>query len=458
MIVPITIIYGENIPKVTSRQNSGLEQLAWHQVRQEVHAVNPELATIIDDISPGDDLPLFKAIYPYGSNILKRGVLQLHNSFNELVPWDSPTISSFVQKSLGYNFGTNPVSLLLAKTVEIFFVFDNKTIPLYGLMPPGSVFSTWKVLSVAPSHGPAFLWNMTAGARSIVMLPPIAERAAHTKLCKQLRMNISKPETLLSQWQVFKEVINSDYSETHWSTEILLFGGQWFEHLLDDRFSHFQRYLYYKAWEGSNHFRHQFIWDLIFSLAQQQKHIKFDPYIINTVEHLLMISIGVMPGFGPAVNDNAAPVSKLQAVYREIYGLKKYAPIMFHLQQFDMNQADQHVYYSLGYPTTMRFSPRNTKITTRLNDLTSIKLAMQKYLQALSSSDYNIAHTQLSKLPQLVDYEYYHNTENNYNIKPCQDILNNDKILKTLVDDEGRLATNSPFLQGSIQLLTSSKS
>lgn len=427
---------------------SALKQVIWEEVRQETQAVNPELVQIIDDINPGSHLPLFKATYPYGGHIIKHGVLHLPNPSGELVPWNHSSIPNDTQNQLGHNIGAHPVALLLSKTIEIFFSFHNQTIPIHGLISPGTIFNTYRALNTTDMCDLS-LWDVTAGARSILMLPPIAERTAHDKLCKKLNIHTPKPETLSSQWQTFKAIVNSSCCKTEWATQLLFFSDQWLKHLNDKRFIYLQRYLYVKAWEQSDHVRHQFIWHLIFSLIQQRRHIKFDPYITNTVEHLLMISIGATPGFAPATNDMAAPVSLLQNVYRDIYGLKKYQPVIFHLKHFNMNQFAQHAYYSLGYPTTIRFSPRTTKITTKLNDLICIKIIMQKYLEELRSGQYNIQKTPLSKLPEHVHYSYFHNSQNDHNIQPCQAILQKDDLLKSLVGKES-VPKNSPFLQGLI--------
>lgn len=436
------------------KEKYGFEKLAWEKARTSVAAVNPELARLIDVISPDHSFPLFKVSYPYGSKIIKSGVLQLPNKKGTFVSLHDLGISEQIKTHLGYNFGTNPVSLLLNKTVEIFFILGNKTIPLYGLIPPGEIFSTWKVLSIADSHSPAFLWDMTAGARSIFMLPKISENGGHTRIRKHYNVKSTKPAALLEQWFTFREIANSPHFKTSWQTEILFFGKKWFDRLLDKRFSAFRLYLYEKAWESSNYFRHQFIWNLIFSLIQERRHLKFDPYIANTVEHLLGIGLGVMPGFKLATNDIAAPIKKIMQAYREIYRLQKYEPLMFHPHRLCLKQQET-VYYSLEYPTTTRFSPRSTSMANKLNDLIYIKIVLEKYLSELVNGGLNIHHTPLSKLPERVIYDYFHNKNNKEKIKLCEAVYRQDKTIRKVTRLD-RFAVNSPFLQGCISITAKS--
>lgn len=437
------------------KPHHGVEQLTWTEARDSVKAVNPDLTKIIDNISPDNSFPLFRASYAYGSKIINQGVLQLPSKSGSPISIHDSVVPKTIKKHLGYNFYTNPVSLMLNKSAEIFFILDKKTIPLYGLIPAGKVFSTWKVLNVSPSHGPAFLWDMTAGARSILMLPKISEQGGHTRICKAFNIKAGKPDSLLSQWHVFREIANSPYFETDWKMDILFFGKKWFDHLFDDRFIYLQRYLYHEAWEGSNYFRHQFIWNLIFSLIQQKRHIKFDPYIANTVEHLLAIGIGVMPGFISSTNEDAAPIQALQSAYRDIYRLRKYPPIMMHLHNLSAQSICETIYYSLEYPTTVRFSPRATAVTRKLNDLIYIKIALNKYLEELKSEDMNIGHTPLAQLPDQITYDYFHNADNHYNIKPCESILSSDRRFQQAVGQQD-FPKNSPFLQGCISISNSS--
>lgn len=52
-----------------------IKSITWESIRGKLNKVNPELAQIIDDISPNKSYKLYQANYPYAENIFKNGVL-----------------------------------------------------------------------------------------------------------------------------------------------------------------------------------------------------------------------------------------------------------------------------------------------------------------------------------------------------------------------------------------------
>lgn len=199
-----------------------IKQCEWKTIRSEVEKVNPQLTAIIDLISPNKDFKLFKAIYNYGSHILYNGKIYLPEDDCPL-EFSESAANHLLKNELCYNVGTNPVSLILNNTTEIYMIVENFTIPLYGLIEPGKIFSTWRVLSQGHTHAPAFLWNMTAGARSIFLLPKISDTLNYNKLRQKYHLETDKPKKLLDHWKVFKEISNHPNFESKWNTEILFF-------------------------------------------------------------------------------------------------------------------------------------------------------------------------------------------------------------------------------------------
>ena len=96
------------------------EKLTWAQARDEVTRVNPAFAKIIDEISPDDKHWLAKVTYPYGSLAMQKSLLMIPNKDGTIVPITDPSIPATIQKDLGYNLNSNPVSLVLKNTFELF--------------------------------------------------------------------------------------------------------------------------------------------------------------------------------------------------------------------------------------------------------------------------------------------------------------------------------------------------
>jgi hypothetical protein len=437
-----------------STTKASLEVLNWEQASKDVAKINPEFANIINSISPDKTYKLYKCRYAYGTEIIKEGVLQLPTDKGETLPITAPQTPSSLKKDLGYNLNTNPVSIVLKNSVEIFLSHQNHTLSLYGLVKPGNIFSTWKVLSGdLESHGPAFLWDMTAGARSLFMLSKISNEGGYNRLRKKFDLHAEKPKLLIDHWHTFREIAQHADFPQPWETEILFFGEKWFKHLDDPAFIKLQQYLYKAAWRSSDYLRNQFIWNFIYSTIQRKKNIKTDPYIAETVKHLFSMATGASAGFAPAIDNIAGPIDALREIYNDIYRLKEYQPVF--MQPYILGQDASHrpAYYSLEYPSTMEFSSRNRDDKNKIQDLILIKSLVNKYLNELSENHLNVRSTPIGRLSQNTDFTFFHPTEGYHAIEDSRLLLEQDHSFQAgLTADNRSLPVNSTFLRGCIRI------
>ncbi len=293
---------------------------------------------------------------------------------------------------------------------------------------------------------------MTAGARSLFMLAKISKAYSYNKLVKEFGLTTDKPTSMLDHWYTFRELSQHPNFGQPWETEILFFSKAWFEQLDDEAFTAFQRYLYKNAWESSNYIRHQFIWNLVFSLIQKEMHIKPAPYIANTVKHLIAMGIGALPGYAPAIDDIAGPISQLQHIFSNIYGLKSYAPIIMQPYHFNVKD-DRPVYYSLHYPNTLEFSIKSRLDSSKLADLILVKSLLRKYLNNLVKDYLHVEETPLYELPNLVKYDFFHNEFEDYtDIMDTKVIGLEDKHFSLSQDQQQLFPANSPFLTGCVRI------
>jgi hypothetical protein len=157
-----------------------IEELSWENVRSDILKINPEFVDAVDKVGPDKKHTVFKIRYYYGDEILKRAVFHVPNEQGRLVPITDSSILPHIRESLGYNLGSNPVMMLLNNALEIFLPLEDRTISMNSLVAPGRIVGTYRLLTDTPiSHHPAFVWDMTAGARSIFLLK------------SQMRKNIS---------------------------------------------------------------------------------------------------------------------------------------------------------------------------------------------------------------------------------------------------------------------------
>jgi len=254
---------------------------------------------------------------------------------------------------------------------------------------------------------------MTAGARSLCMLPKISEAAGYNKLRRAFQLQSEIPKNLLDHWKIFREISNHPDFGENWSLEVLFFSKKWFESLNGKKWRDFKLYLFERAWEGSEFFRNQFIWDIASSFIQKQRGIKPGQSVIDTVKQLLFMGISALPGFAPGLNDEAAPIHKLQEIFTNVYQLKDYSPIIMQPHIFSLKNS-RSVYYSLQYPTSISFSPQSRENSTKIFTAYEIKSFLKKYLTDLRSDKLNLTGALIYELLEKVQYDFFHTDIKNY--------------------------------------------
>ena len=360
----------------------------WHEIRDQVANVNPELAGLIDEINPDNNCKLYKARYIYGDHFLKNGELFLPGKEGGLVAFADSLVDTEIKQDLGYNLSTNPVTLVLHNSLEMFMTLEDRIVP-FSINHPGDVFGLWRVLDRPQtdklSHASIFMWDMTAGARSIFMLPKISESMAHNKLKQATRITTDKPRSLIDHWKVFKDIAQQPDFKEPWHTEVLYFSKDWFEKLNDPAWLKLRYDLLNKAWQGTEFWRNQFVWNLTFTRIQTLRKIKASSYIADIVKHILAISTGAIPGFKPATDNSLGPISTIQQAYLDHYDLKDYAPILMQVNQFKAKASvgETPAYYSLQFPTALELSPKTSGRSSAISDLYDIRALIEKYMKQI---------------------------------------------------------------------------
>jgi hypothetical protein len=293
---------------------------------------------------------------------------------------------------------------------------------------------------------------MTAGARSTFLLPKVSEQTGYKSLRQYFGKQFDKPKNLTEHWHLFKNIFDAE-KNVEWNTECLYFSKNWIDLLHDPAWIKVRLYFLQRAWDTSEFFRNQFIWDLAFSLIQQKRCLKIDPYIADTIRHLLFMSTGSISGMGPATSEYALPTAFLQDVFSNIYNLK-YNPTIMQPKRLNAFEDYQPIYYSLAYPALFAFSPKNRALSSKISDLYDVKLLFEKYLDEINNV--NIQKTELTESLEKTDFHFYHSkTENHYKgINSSDDASNIDPNLAVnLIAMEAEpVAVNSPFMRGCIQL------
>lgn len=429
-----------------------LEALSWQEARASILSVNPDLAAAIDTVDPPKEYKLYRVKYPFGADIVKNGVFHLPTTDGRLLPIRNSGFPDELVNQLSYYNGV-PTSIVLKNSAELYVGGGAQAIP-FGMLQEGRIFGLWRVLdSFTRTWHIEHIWSISAGARSLLMLPKITDSIGYMRLKKEFGIKSPIPKKLTEQWPVFKELANN--SEEDWNVEFLLFPRQWFEtSAKDNNWVHFKYYLLQTAWQGTEYWRNQSTFEFVFSCMQRGQNLKPNPYLADTVKHLIAISSGAAPGFVIADDESAAPIRYLQKVFMDIYGLKSYAPLMMHLKHMFYHDTKQ-LYYSLQYPTTLEFSPKSRSLSSNMVDLHEIRYIIDKYLDAVLDGSLPLENASFKYFAEHVKFHYYHTEKDTHgDVDTSEQILQRNGLMQAeMARFKGRaLPESAPFFRGCISL------
>ena len=430
-----------------------LKKVSLDEVMPQIQSVNPEFAAILRNLSPSKEYNLYEATYPYGYRSVRGGKFFIPNKQGIAVPLSDESIDERMRDDLGYDLGANPVTLVLKNVLEIYLKLGYYTIPL-AFIPAGSLISTGVILNPERNYQPAFLWDVQTGARSVFALSKLSVSDKFGKLKQYFNVS-NMPSDFSDHGELFRELANSPNFGEKWTAKVLYFGRKWFEKLNDPAWKDFTLHLYKVSWHGTSYWRYEFIYDLIFSLIKRRQNLKPDPFLADTVEHLLIISMGVCPGFAPALDDSVAPVSGIEKILSDVYQLDKYVPIIMVPTYFSMRNKSRPVYYSLGYPTTFSFAPKARKLATKRSDLVNVRHILNKYLKEIKLNELNLKLALINQVPTSVQYDYFHSKSLlAEGIRDSRDIFLEDMAFKQcLKKNKNQLfPSTSPFLRGCVRI------
>jgi hypothetical protein len=437
-----------------SGSNCSMAALTWQQARASVKKVNPALAQVIDRLSPDDSYSLFKVRYPFGAPILKRTQLMLPHK-GRLAAADSADIAPEIQEQLCYN-GTVPMGLVLHHGMEQHIELADRVLP-YDFFEPGDLFALSKTFESTPSLNTARVWHLTAGARSLFMLPKISDEQSHRKLRREFQLHADVPRELNDQWSVFSELAGSHGFENKWYVEVLYFSKKWLSHResQDVGWNNFYQHLFQIALDKSQFFRHYVILNLAFSRAQVDRNLRPDPYLADTVEHLITMRAGAALGFCVANDESAGPIFELEKIYTEVYRLRnQYAAAFMRPYRFDRTRPNQPVYYSLRQPTALEFSPRARKVASTMSDLHEVKHVLKTVMKDFSERR-DLVGTPLSEFARLSEINFYHTEKDALSeALPVGGLATADPAFPVLFERQKglKLCESSPFLKGCVTI------
>ncbi len=415
-----------------SSSNQKTQILNWDSARELLNPINPDLTSIIDQINPDSSFKMVKHTLSYGDYIVDNGKFNLNPDSAHLIDYSSI-----------------PLFLSLEKNLEVFVTNQDRVIPL-NVLEKGELIGLFETTNAMFNMSQRAPWSVSAGSRSLCLLPKIADRLKYQKLKKTYR-NIPShhSNTLNDHWQLCKSITQNEQCKSSWKCDILIFTRDWFNPEKNDNYawSQFYTHIFRQAWQTASFSLSKIQIDLKweqFIDVLNQKRLKLSSYITDTVKHLWMMSIGQCPGYIPAIeNENFFPKKTLQDIFLHDYGLDQYIPTFMHAAPLNTIYYDT-IYYSLSFPSLLGGSPTPAQHKTIVEHMSQIMTCIETLCDAKESNQL-----------QNIFFSYFHTEQHDSTF-----ITESDKISDTdkrFFNDQKKFPTHtiayrSRFWKGCIGL------
>ena len=165
------------------------------------------------------------------------------------------------------------------------------------------------------------------------------------------------------------------------------------------------------AWNASSFYRHNALYDLVFSTFVEDSlplSAKNSAPVIETVKHILKLALKQVPGYAPCTSEVAAPVTGFTKAILDVYRIRYFWPLFMQLANFDGNKP---IYYSLQKHTFLHTIPqKNASNNKTIQELVVIKEIIDLFREKVLSHQLPISlkSTALYKMLKEVEFDFYH--------------------------------------------------
>ncbi len=435
--------------KTTDGIEIGVKKLTADEAMAILQSIRPDLARVMKAYDL-DDLPFYKASYPYGSPILSAGKCYLPLSDGNSIDFNDPKLPAELAKDLNYDsFTEEPLAVVLSKNSE-FYLPTGSNVMSHAIIHPGEMFGIPKALD--PDADSSLIWHLNAGARYVFTLSKVTSKPRHSQLQKAYGVKSDIPLTPTDQWANFVEIARG--AKSSWICEVLYFPRQLINLLktlefveLSDTLQKIRRESY-NIWHNT-----AIIWDAAFNSMEIQKHLThYSSYALSTARQLYLIAANSATGFRPATDENSAPIKLLEEAYLDVYGLREEGQNSVIMETTTLNPDDHSpVYYSLNCPTLAKHNPDTFKGKSLITLLDNVERITAAYQDKIPVNQPRIKSLYTASIS--TDFSFYHSNSDQITYK---NILNHELIAK---EDERfthgnseEFASSSQFFKGCIKI------
>ena len=421
------------------------------EIRKQVSAFEPELCSIIDNLDLDDSHTILKLTYPFGARIFGKGIFYLPTVNNETVAINDNHVPAYLKQQLSYS--SLPLGIILDHGTEVFSEHGDRVFSLV-------YFRHGLNLGIWEAFAPASPFSLSAGARSLFMLPKITNAEKHKNL-RQYGVNSPAPLTPFEQHATFVKIANHKNFPEPWVCEILFLTAPWMQKIKNDKnkWRDLHVFLLNRVWEHTHYSRNKMFIDTMwesFSRFLTKKRIKPNTHLVDITKHLIFVAVGILPAFAPATNNQAAPIDGLLKVYLNDYGLETYVPTFMQPHHFSLEIPHDYVYYAMQIASYLESIPQFRLTTSTRTDLSELIVLMDTFIRELlhdqsTQGEVNNIYEKLKK----IQFDYFHSDPDlDKGIYPSSDLPKEDARLLYMPPKYAKrsFCETSSFARGCIRI------
>lgn len=432
------------------------QELAWDEVRScVVNTCSKDLVSIMDEINPDPSYKFFKIIYPFGTQLVTDGLAKFPLNKNTLALVTDHRTSKTIRENLSYS--SVPLGIIAKNSIEIYRKMEDRVFSL-AVAEPGFDLGIWEYF------GSTTPYSISSGARSLYMIPRISTANLHKRLKKEFEIHASPPKRLCDHWNIFTELYSNDAFSTEWNCEIIFLGKKWFDTLKSNKetssgWLKLRNFILSKGWEHANFGRKQVLFDMMWQIAMERLNymrLKINPYIIDSLKHLMFLFVGSLPGSAPYAGKNTmGPLDEIQKIYLDVYGLKEYIPTIMQPQYFVFGKSEP-IYYSMQTPTLLESALKYKTATSNADDMRELSELISHFTAVDFGKHLKIDGLSINDIMDLARFEFFHGEMYAYGkiFRPTKEMPDKDQRLLYMPGNKSgyQFADNGAFVRGCIRI------
>jgi hypothetical protein len=399
----------------------------WQDIKHKIRPINLKLFDIIEEISP--KLPIKLVKYPYGMKISDPDLYYV------------PTGSGLD----AFNASDYPYFLSLDKNLESYIEYGDAIVP-GQVYTPGTFFPVNQEMSKYPKFNtrPGSLFSLMAGLRNISMMPLNQKNDSYYDLVRKFNIDARlSPGNIRDHQEILASIIKEH--DTNWHASILIFDEEWKKNIqTNKKWFPLYQYILEQSIRINSAKRNIFYLDYMLFDITKKLRLRIKPFTINAIKQLLLIAIGDIPGFRPAMDDSGAPIKIITETFNTEYEPLN-TPIIIEPHTYNPAEPVGPLYHSLF---ASDFNTNEQKTFRPLKYLAEISDYLDIYLNEFKDHLYS-KNSIYGRLADIMMCRYYSSLGSSGNIEETERLQKYDPRFQSL-HEKHKLTSRSGLFKRSL--------